>query len=214
MFLNRILAIIFSLIKKHPIMNGKIIFASIPQLNDNWQLGTPTENPANVWTVWDEDNYYLWGANGSNIFTTQVGAPLMGGGMASVKRGPTRGLGHPHYIGVNTMEFMNMSQNDTVFRSLTKLITSGKNVVVPIYHDHGTPANVLKYSLGTGIGASVGNWADIQKHIFNLIIQLSAHASAVDIPAGVYWPDCRNANRLPHHPITSVADIQSIVDIL
>lgn len=193
---------------------GKIKFEPIPRLHDNWQNGTPTDNPANVWTVWDQDNYYLWGANSSNISGIAIGQSLHGGGMAGVSHGPTRGLAHPHYVGVNTMESGKMSENDTAFAQLTTLIKNGKNVVIPIFHDHGTPAGVFKYSLGTGIGANVGNWGDIQKYVFKLLIKLSTHASSVEIPSGVYWPDCRNANRLPHYPISNMADIQTIVDNL
>jgi len=63
-------------------MAGKVIFAEIPRLNLNWQDDTPSEDSSNVWTVWDKNNYYLWGANSSNISGISIGKSLMGGGLA------------------------------------------------------------------------------------------------------------------------------------
>lgn len=193
-------------------MAGKIIFASIPKLNQDWEKGTPSSDPDNVWTVWDKHNYYLWGANSGNISGIAIGQTLHGGGMAG-DRGPTRGLAHPHYVGVNTMEYDKMAENIKVFEEIEKLLAKDKNIVVPIFHDDKMAEGEHKYSLGTGLGTNVNNWICIQKFIFNLIIKLSASASDVVIPSGVYWPDCRNADKKPHYPITSVADIRTIVSI-
>jgi hypothetical protein len=195
-------------------MKGTIKFSEIPKLQDGWEKGSPINNPSNVWKIWDENTYYLWGANHHNITGIAIGKSLKGGGMAGVDQGPTRGLAHPHYIGVNTMEYVYASDNDTVFIELTKLVNSGKDVVVPIFHDSNAPSRVYKYSLGTGIGHYVQNWADIQKHIFQLLLQLCKVAESVDFPVGIYWPDFRNDNGLPHYPITSLDDIQSIIDAL
>lgn len=195
-------------------MNGTIKFAEIPTLQDGWEKGTPTDNPSNVWKIWDENSYYLWGANHYNFTGISIGKSLKGGGMAGVNHGPTRGLAHPHYIGVNTMEFIYASDNDAVFSELTKLVKSGKDIVVPIYHDINAPSGIYKYSLGTGIGHNVQNWSDIQKHIFQLLIQLCKVAEKVVFPAGIYWPDFRNDSGLPHYPMTSVDVIQNIVDAL
>jgi len=193
-------------------MAGNIIFAEIPKLDQDWQLGTPTSDPDNVWTVWDKNNYYLWGANSGNISGIAIGQSLHGGGLAGPK-GPTRGLAHPHYVGVNTMQFTEMSENITVFAELTKLIANDKNIVVPIFHDKNDPPGQYKYSLGTGLGSNVSNWMCIQKFIFNLIIKLSATANDVVIPSGVFWPDCRNADKKPHYPITNVADMITIMNM-
>ncbi len=190
-------------------MAGRIIFAEIPRLNLDWQDGTPSDDPSNVWTVWDKNNYYLWGANSSNISGISIGKSLMGGGLAG-SHGPTRGLAHPHYIGVNTMESDKMNENITAFNNLTSLLVSGKNVVIPIFHDKGSPAGEYKYSLGTGIGSNVGSWIDIQKFIFKCIIKLSNDAESVDIPSGVYWPDCRSSSKT-HYPVANVDDMKAIL---
>lgn len=192
-------------------MAGKVIFAEIPRLNLDWQDGTPTDDPSNVWTVWNKNNYYLWGANSSNISGIAIGQSLKGGGLAG-HNGPTRGLAHPHYVGVNTMEFDKMLENTSAFATLTSLIESGKNVVVPIFHDSYAPSGEYKYSLGTGIGSSVSHWIDIQKFIFNCIISLCDKADSVNIPSGVYWPDCRTSSKT-HYPITNIEDMKAIVSL-
>ena len=194
-------------------MNGKIIFEEIPKLDLGWENGTPADDPANVWTIWDKNKYYLWGANKNNYAGIPIGQTLHGGGLAGSK-GPTRGLAHPHYIGVNTMDLGQLTINATVFNQLTSFLQNGNDIVFPIFHDEGTPVGSFKYSLGTGIGASAFKWGDIQKDIFVLLLQLSKTASSVVIPPGVFWPDCRNKNRLPHYAIKDMADIQAIINIL
>ena len=193
-------------------MAGKIIFAEIPRLSLDWQNGTPTDNPSIVWTVWDKNNYYLWGANSGNISGIAIGQTLHGGGLAG-PNGPTRGLAHPHYVGVNTMESNKMNENTTAFNYLSTLLADGKDVVIPIFHDKGAPAGEYKYSLGTGIGSNVSNWMDIQRFIFKCIISLCDVADSVEIPDGVYWPDCRTASKT-HYPITNAKDIRAIVALV
>ncbi len=193
-------------------MSGKLIFAPIAKLPDNWWLGTPKDNPSEVWTVWDTNTYYLWGANAGNYKQKPIGDILGGGGMAGARIGPSRGRSHPNYIGVNTMEIDHMGDNDAVFKDLAQKLQDGKDVVIPIFDDdHATPTT-YKYSLGTGLGSDVDKWGDVQKYVFDLIVKLGKNAGSVDIPSGVYWPDCRKTKPHPRQPITSLADIQKIVD--
>ncbi len=194
-------------------MNGKIIFAEIPRLDLGWENGTPTDDPANVWNIWDKNCFYLWGANRFNYTGIAIGQSLNGGGLAG-RKGPTRGLAHPHYIGVNTMEVGHHADNVAIFADLTTKLSNGNDIVFPIFHDDGTPVGSFKYSLGTGLGSDVFKWGDIQKNIFSLLLQLSKTASAVVIPAGVYWPDCRNNNKLPHYAVKDMSDIQAIIAVL
>jgi hypothetical protein len=199
-------------------MTGKLIFAPIPKLPANWWTGTPANDPDTVWTVWDKQTYYLWGANEGNYQHTAVGQVIGGGGMAGTN-GPTEGMGHPHYIGVNTMEFADMAHNDAVFDTLKTHILNGQNVVVPIHAEDKTTPCMAQYSLGTGLGAGVSNWADIQKYIFQKLVELGQAAGTgnVEIPHGTYWPDCRQTKFYPRYPryvITSLDDIQTIISVL
>lgn len=187
-------------------MSGKLIFAPIPRLPENWW-----DDPESVWTVWDRKDYYLWGSNSTNMFLDQ-GVDLQGGGLASKNHGPSRGYAHDHYIGINTMEIGHMSDNDQMFKKLTQLIDQGNNIIVPIYDEAKLTPPTFKYSLGTGIGSNVYKWLDIQKHIFKNLINLSTNASSVEIPTGVYWPECSQPEPFPHHDIQSMEDIQSILD--
>lgn len=193
-------------------MNGKVIFAEIPRLNIGWQNGTPSSDPSDVWTVWDKNTYYLWGANGANITGIPIGQSLNGGGLAG-PNGPSRGLAHPHYVGINTMDFSEMFQNVTVFNELSTHLADGKNIVIPIFHDSNMPIGEYKYSLGTGLGSNVNSWICIQKFIFHSIIKLCGMASDLIIPTGVYWPDCRQKDNPPHYPIKDIADMVSITMI-
>lgn len=190
-------------------MNGKLIFGKIPKLPENWW----TEDLENVWNIWDKDTYYLWGANSGNYLKQTIGEVIGGGGLAG-PNGPTRGMAHPHYIGVNTMDFDLMSENDAVFANLKSLIESGKNVLVPIFNDDKSTPNMYKYSLGTGIGAGTNNWAGIQKYIFEKLLVLAkpnTENENCEIPNGVYWPDCQKPEPYPRYNITSTADIKTII---
>lgn len=187
-------------------MAGKLVFAPIPRLPANWM-----SRPETVWTVWSRDDYYLWGANSGNMFLNQ-GMDLQGGGLAGKKHGPTRGYAHDHYIGVNTMQFDRVFDNNTVFIRLIMLIRQEKNIIIPIYDEDGIVPPTFKYSLGTGIGSGVPRWLDIQKHLLKHIIDLSEHVSSIEIPDDVYWPDCRQKQPYPRYRIQSIDDIRSIVD--
>jgi hypothetical protein len=196
-------------------MTGKLIFAPIHRLPDNWWTDTPAADPDSVWTVWDKNSYYLWGANEGNYQQTPIGQLIGGGGMAGIN-GPSRGRSHPHYIGVNTMEFADMADNDAVFDDLNTKIRNGQNVVVPIYaQDKATPC-MAQCSLGTGIGATVPHWSDIQKYIFGKFVELAQTAGTGNlvIPDGTYWPDCRKPEPHPRHMITSVEDMETIIATL
>jgi hypothetical protein len=193
-------------------MNGKLIFAEIPRLPDNWWNGTPKNDPSIVWTVWNQSTYYIWGANSGNYQAMPMGTILGGSGLAGIAHGPSRGRYHPHYIGVITMDFSEMHLNDAVFADLLTKLKSGMNIVVPIFNeDHLTPAT-FKYSLGTGIGANQPDWGKIQKSIFQQILTLGNAASTIDIPSGTYWPNGLDTMPYPQIPLTSLADINSIIN--
>ncbi|MFT5777595.1 MAG: hypothetical protein ACI837_000531 [Crocinitomicaceae bacterium] len=192
-------------------MNGKIIFAEIPRLTDDWWTKLPLNDPAIVWTVWNKSTYYLWGANAGNYQVMPMGTLLGGSGLAGVKHGPSRGRFHPHYVGIITMDLSSMPLNDAVFADLLTKLKSGKDIVVPIYNeDHATPAT-FKYSLGTGIGAGQPGWGGIQKSIFQQILTLGDSASSVDIPSGTYWPNGLATQPYPHIPLKSLSDIKTII---
>lgn len=188
-------------------MNGTLKFSLIPDLPEDWWLA-----PLTVWSVWDKTDYYLWGANKSNMFLDE-GKPLNGGGLAS-NRGPTRGRAHLHYLGINTMEYIFMSDNVKQFNHIANLIKGGNTIIIPIFNEEKKTPTTYKYSLGTGYGTGVANWIDIQKDILQSIITIGKLASKIDIPDGVYWPDCSKSMPYPHHQIKDLADIQKIVDSL
>ena len=181
--------------------NGALIFSSIHQLPDNWWDGKPSSDPASVWTVWDKNTFYTWGANAGN-YQVPIGQSLHGLGMADVK-GPSRGRAHPHYVGIITMDIHDMPKNDPVFDSLEQEMGNGKNVVIPSYHG--------RLSLGTGIGSTVPNWAEIQEYLLTKIDALGQKAAAVTIPHGTFWPDCRT-DPSTDHPINKLADLMDIVN--
>jgi predicted NAD-dependent protein-ADP-ribosyltransferase YbiA (DUF1768 family) len=184
--------------------NGTLSFGEIKQLDAQWWTSPPPNDPAAVWNTWDRDTYYLWGANVLNYAGIALGDSLNGDKMAG-PNGPSRGRAHPHYVGVITMSASDLPKNDAVFQSLATLMASGKHVQVPSYGG--------RLSLGTGIGASVPNWADIQKYLLEQIIVLTSTASSVSIPPGTFWPDVRTTPETPHK-ISSVPDLQNIVDFL
>lgn len=197
--------------KKFETNMSNMIFQEIPQLTDNWWLGKPANDPAIVWTVWTKDTYYLWGANAGNYQQKQIGTLIGGGGLAGVN-GPSRGRHHPNYVGVITMNLADMPKNDAVFSYLSGLAKNSKNsIVIPIYNTSKTGTPEYKFSLGTGIGSGIPNWGDIQKYVLQQIVALSKICK-VTIPKETYWPDCRQSKPFPRHPMTSISDIQNIID--
>ena len=133
--------------------------------------------------------------------------------MAGVSHGPTRGRAHPHYIGVNTMDKKDAYVNDAIFIGLQKLLNGGYNVDVPTYHDKKLASGSLKYkySLGTGIGANVPNWSEIQLSLFKEIEKLTNLGGLVDMPKGTYWPDFSAGSNPTLMPLESVADLKKII---
>lgn len=183
--------------------NGTLIFSGIPALPDNWWQGQPANDPASVWTVWKKDTFYTWGANAGN-YQVPLGKSLNGLGMAA-DDGPSKGRAHPHYVGIITMNLQDMPKNDPVFLALENELGNGNNVVIPSHHG--------KLSLGTGIGAGVPNWAEIQKYLLEKIYALGGKASASKIPPGTYWPDCRIDPKHPvAYPLAKLDDLKNIVD--
>ena len=182
--------------------SGNLIFSGIHQLPDNWWV-PPSNDPASVWTVWDKDTFYAWGANSGNYQGIPIGQSLHGGGMADAIKGPSRGRAHPHYVGIITMNIRDMPKNDPVFSSLEQEMANGKNVVIPSFHG--------RLSLGTGIGATVPNWGDIQKYVLGKFYDLGQKASSVTIPNGTFWPDCRT-DPSTDHPIKKLDDLDDIVN--
>ncbi len=164
---------------------GTLRFGEIEQVPKGWW----PDRAESVWTVWSRDTYYLWGANAGNIDTVE-GRSLRGAGMAG-PTGPTWGLGHPNYVGIDTMALGSTGASGTTttsqFARLHAWLAGGNNVVVPTFHG--------KYSLGTGIagGMDPDVWRRIQLTVMQGIVGLAAVAGAVVIPAGTYWPDCRTS---------------------
>lgn len=162
-------------------MAGKVIFSEIPRLPDQWWTLPPSDIEGNYWA---KNTYYLWGANAGNYQITQPGASLNGAGMAG-PHGPTRGVGNPFYIGVITTS-LSAAENKQVFTFLSNKLTGGSDIVIPIYHG--------KFSLGTGLAvnwfSSPAEWTASQVLILNHCYQLCRTAASVDVPAGVFWPNC------------------------
>src|ERR1044072_320242 len=129
--------------------SGTLIFSGIHQLPDNWWNDQPPNDPASVWSVWHKNTFYTWGANSGN-YQLAIGQSLHGLGMADVK-GPSRGRAHPHYVGIITMDVNDMPKNDPVFLALENELSNGNHVVIPSFKG--------RFSLGTGLGANVPNWA-------------------------------------------------------
>jgi|GEM_PF-1379999 len=205
-------------------VGGRVIFSEIAQLPDQWW-----NNPETVWTVWNKNTYYLWGANASN-YDLKQGTSLSGGGMAG-SNGPTRGYAHDHYIGLDTMQYSD-TRNPSVFKKLSALLAAGRDIVVPTYKGC--------FSLGTGIAHEMPGWEQIQKQLFAGIADLAKSASALEVPAATFWPDCRTQTAVVDYngkeqqvsicstdyrpnltsktagtvTIGSVADLQAIIDKL
>jgi len=182
--------------------NGTLIFSGIHQLPDNWWNDQPPNDPASVWNVWNKNTFYTWGANAGNYQGIAIGKSLNGDGMAG-DRGPSRGKAHPHYVGIITMSLNDMPKNDAVFHALENEIANGHNVVIPAFKG--------RFSLGTGIGANVPNWAEIQKYLLAKIYGLGQKASAPTIPPGTFWPDCRTQPETTY-PISKLDDLMGIVN--
>ncbi len=193
---------------------GTLSFAEIRKLPDNWWLDPPVSDPPSVWTVWDKDTYYTWGANIGNYDTyDKIGTLIGGGGMAGVSHGPTRGRNHPHYRGVITMS-VSATENAQIFADLAGLAAQDKTVVIPIFHDAKLSAKGYKLSLGTGIGSGVQNWGSIQKEVLSQIVTLGRACGTVTLTHDVYWPDLRPGMDDKLYWIKTLDDIQAIVDIL
>lgn len=161
---------------------GKLIFSPIPQLPENWW-----NDEAAMFNGWDKNTLYLWGANPNNYQINDPKQSLNGNGMAG-PNGPTRGRGHPNYIGLITTSENYAEQNNRVFDRLVQELRKGKNVVVPTAQG--------KFALGTGIAFNRhfnGNdrpWKKSQHQILRRLDGLAKQASAVDLGANTFWPDC------------------------
>lgn len=186
-------------------MAGKLSFDTIPKLPDNWWDGSDADT---VWTVWDKDTFYLWGANSGNQFVPR-GQPLNGGGMASTDKGPTRGMGHPHYVGIDTME-ISKKANDGVFATLKTELENGKNIVVPVYLKHGDPHNG-SYGLGTGYGLDVTDHVQIHAYVWEKLLELAAAADETSIPSLMWTPDVIQYKPPPAHtPRVPLPDMAAV----
>ena len=157
------------------VKSGKVVFSKINQLPPNWM-----DNQSLVWTVWNKNTYYLWGANSMN-YDLKQGDSLMGAGMAG-SNGPTRGFAHDHYVGLDTMDY-STTRNPGVFKKLETLLLAGNDIVVPTYKGC--------YSLGTGIAHQNPGWQKIQLQIMKGLVNLVSRASTMEAPAETFWPDCR-----------------------
>ncbi|MFD2054498.1 hypothetical protein ACFSQT_15795 [Mesorhizobium calcicola] len=168
-------------------MAGNIAFGMVPRLPDKWWDGTDADT---VWPTWGKNTLYLWGANSGNQFIAR-GQPLNGGGMASVQKGPTRGRGHPQYIGIDTME-LSPKANDGVFDSLKTSLNGGEDIVVPVYMKHGD-ANNGSFGLGTGYGLDVQDHVQIHAYVWAKLLELIVVAAKTDIPSVMWTPDVTQA---------------------
>lgn len=157
---------------------GTLRFGPVPRLPEDWWTRSDDEA---VFSVWDRDTLYLWGANADNRRARRRGEPLAGGGMAG-PNGPTRGRAHPRYVGVDTMS-VDPDGARAVFDELGAWIDDGRDVLVPTLEG--------RCSLGTGIAARQPGWAEIQRGLFEGFVELAEVAGALDVPSGTFWPDCR-----------------------
>ena len=114
---------------------GNLIFSKIDRLPDNWWDSDPSDDPSDVWKVWDRNTYYLWGANNNNYKGIKIGQSLQGDGMAGPKNGPTIGRAHPHYVGVISDETKVICQRMMPFLlELENHLNNGEDVVIPTFH--------------------------------------------------------------------------------
>lgn len=188
-------------------MAGTISFDKVPRLPDNWWDGTDADT---VWPYWGGKTWYLWGANSGNQFIAR-GDPLNGGGMASVQIGPTRGRGHPQYIGIDTMA-LSTPVNDKVFAAVTAHIVAGNDVVVPVYLKHGAPDNG-SFGLGTGYGLDVTDHVKIHAYVWGKLIDLIAVAGQTSIPPEMWTPDVTqpdsNSRKTTRVPLPDLAAVKA-----
>lgn len=158
---------------------GKLMFQEVKQLPDHWWKDFEI-----AWDFWERNSYYLWGANIGNYKKRNPNKKLKGSGLAS-RKGPTRGRGHPHYIGVITTS-LSFKKNDKVFDFLEQKLRDGNNVVIPLLSS--------RYGLGTNAAfrryKKIKDWYRSQKYHFEKIMQLAKLASEVVIPEEAFWPDC------------------------
>ena len=181
---------------------GKLIFNEMPQLPLNWW-----KKPSSAWNTWDENSYYLWGANLTNYKISSPTKKLKGSGMAS-SEGPTRGRGHPQFIGI-IVTSLSFRENEAIFSFLENKLRDGANVVVPVING--------RYALGTGVAfrrhRCIEDWYTSQKYLFEKMIHLSSIAQEVTFQEGVFWPDCGFSTN-PESPqlfsIESLEDIKSL----
>jgi hypothetical protein len=179
---------------------GEIRFDQIPSLQNNWWNHTDTINPVG----WDPNTYYLWGANSSNYQITDPTKLLSGGGMAS-SQGPTKGHGHPRYVGVVTTD--NTTHNQTVFLALQKRIEEGKTIQIPTYGD--------TYSLGAGLAhqwfSTPQGWYCNQFQVLSPLLQLLQEAKTVEFPnSSLQWVDKSRKS----FPLQSIEDVKKILKYL
>ncbi len=189
-----------------PVSSGKVIFAEIQQLPKGWHYDLDS-----AWRVWDENSYYLWGANPRNYSKRDPSQKLKGSGLAS-RKGPTRGRGHPHYIGIITTS-LEFDKNDRVFKDLEAKLLSGANIVIPLISS--------RFGLGTNAAfrrhSKIRNWYISQKYLFEKILYLSGLASEIVAPEGAFWPDCgltRQSESPVNFAILTIEDLNNILPYL
>lgn len=160
------------------ISNARFILGPIPTLPSNWWMNQNT-----VWTVWQQDTYYLWGANKGNYRIFDPHQSLSGSGMAS-PTGPSRGRGHPHYRGVITTDLAD-TENDEVFNELKAHLEKGNALVVPTLKG--------KWALGSGVAVNKFNnkdWLKSQKYLLSKVAFLASICGIKEFPQGSYWANC------------------------
>lgn len=161
---------------------GALKFGVIPQLSKDWWHSGADK----AFEIWDKNTLYLWGANISNYLLDNPKLDLGGDGLAG-SEGPSRGHGHPHYVGVITTS-LSKAENDAVFKKLEKEQAQGKNIVVPI-----SPEG--RWALGTGLALGWFNndaraWKQSQYYLLDHIHSLALGARQVDFGNNTFWPDC------------------------
>lgn len=183
---------------------GKVMFSEIKQLPKKWW-----RDPQSVWTVWDNNTYYLWGANLRNYKITD--STLGGSGMASPD-GPSRGRGHPHYVGVITTS-LSFVENDLIFSFLEERLEDGADIVIPVCKG--------RFALGTGVAflryATIQNWYESQHYLFKKIRRLTKKAKEIEIAPGTFWPDCgltKSTNSVVNISIQNIDDIKELMRYL
>lgn len=191
---------------------GSVKLGGIPQLAPNWWKLADVDFPVG----WDPNTVYLWGANNGNYKNFSPQHLLAGGGMAG-ENGPTRGRGHPRYVGVVTTD--TSTNNQTVFEQVQEKLAEGKTILVPIAKG--------KFALGTGLALKwfqpEKDWYCNQLQLFTALQQVMEEAHAVEIPLHVFWADCLKtdctspglSNASPHTlPLQSIGDISVIKEYL